>query len=373
MRYVDEFRNPELAKSLVKKIAELPRRNVKLMMGGGMIAQVSDQTGLRDMLPKEVELIPGPGCPRCVTPASSIDYAIAISELPETIVTIFGGMMMIPGSSKSLETKKAEGGDIRPVYSCPEALNVAVKNPEKNVVFVALGYETTSPTVASTVVEAQRKGVENFYITRGHILFTSVFRALLQGGEARFNGLLLPGPVSTVIGSKAYKFLPERYELPCVITGLEICDILQSIYMLLKQIEEDKPRVEIQYSRCVSEEGNFAAKKVLNEVFEVCDSPLRGFGVIPKSGLKLRKKYEQFDAEKVYKVQVKEAKEPKGCICGEVLRGAVAPSDCQLFGKACTPKRPIGPCMVGPQGACSFHYRSRSFRGLLRRFTKLEG
>lgn len=373
MRYVDEFRNPKLAKGLVEKIAELHRRNVRLMMGGGMIAHVSAQVGLEDMLSKDVKLIPGPGCPRCVTPASSIDHAIAISEFPKTIVTIFGGMMMIPGSSKSLEAKRAEGGDIRPVYSCPEALNIAVKNPEKNVVFVAIGYETTSPTVASTVIEAQRKGVENFYITKAHIIFASVFRALLEGGEAIFDGLLLPGPVSTIIGSRAYDFIPERYKLPCVITGLEICDILQSIYMLLKQIEEDKPRVEVQYSRCVNEEGNLAAKKILNEVFEICDSPLRGFGVIPKSGLRLRKKYERFDAEKVYNVQVKETKEPKGCICGEVLRGATALSDCPLFGKACTPRRPIGACMVSPQGACGFYYRSRSFRGLLRRFIKLKG
>jgi len=369
MKYVDEFRNPGLAKGLVKKVAELPRRNVRVMMGGGMIAHAAAEAGLEDMLHKEVTLILGPGCPRCVTPASAIDNAIAISEFPKTIVTIHGGMTMIPGSSKSLEAKKAEGGDIRAVYSCTEALNIAIKNPEKNVIFVAVGYETTSPTVASTIIEAQRKGVENFYITRGHIIFTSIFRALLEGGEARFNGLLMPGPVSTIIGSKAYDFIPEKYKLPCVITGLETCDILQSIYMLLKQMEEDKPRVEIQYSRCVNEEGNLAAKKILNEVFEVCDSPLRGFGVVPKSGLKLRKKYEQFDAEKVYNVQLEETKESKGCICGEVIRGVMTSSDCPFFGKACTPRRPIGPCMVDPHGACSLNYRSSSVRGLLRRFT----
>jgi len=373
MKYVHEFRNPKLAKALIKKIAELPRRNVKLMMGGGMIAQVSVQTGLEDMLPKEVKLILGPGCPRCVTPASTIDRAIAISEFPKTIVTLHGGMMMIPGSTKSLEAKRAEGGDIRPVYTCPEALDIAVKTPEKKVVFVSIGYETTAPTVASTVIEAQRKGVENFYVTRGHIIFTSIFRALLEGGEARFDGLLMPGPVSTVIGSKAYDFIPRKYKLPCVITGLEICDILQSIYMLLKQIEEDKPRVENQYLRCVSEEGNLAAKKVLDEVFEVCDSPLRGFGVVSKSGLRLKKKYEQFDADKVYNVQIKETEESKGCICGEVLRVVKKPSDCPLFGKACTPTRLIGPCMVDPNGACKLYYRRHSFRRLLRRFTKLGG
>jgi len=373
MRYVDEFRNPKLAKGLVKKIAELPRRNVRLMMGGGMIAHVSAQTGLEDMLPKEVKLILGPGCPRCVTPASSIDYAIAVSESPKTIVTVFGGMMMILGSSKSLKAKKAEGGDIRPVYSCREVLNIPLKAPERNVVFVTIGYETTSPTVASTLIEAQRRGIENFYITRGHILFTSIFKAFLEEGEAKLNGLLMPGPVSAIIGSRAYHFITERYNLPCVITGLEICDILQSIYMLLKQVEEDKPRVEVQYSRCVTEEGNLAAKKVLNEVFEICDAPLRGFGVVPKSGLRLREKYSQFDAEKVYDVQVKEAKELKGCICGEVLRGATAPSDCPLYDKACTPRRPVGPCMVDLRGTCRLYHRAHSSRGLLRRFTRLKG
>jgi len=372
MKYVDEFRNPELAKGLIKKITELSPKNVRLMMGGGMIAHASAQAGLESMLPKEVRLILGPGCPRCVTPAKSIDQAIALSEFPETIVTIHGGMTMIPGSSKSLDAKRAEGGDIRPVYSCPEALNIAIENPGKNIAFVALGYETTSPTVATTVVEAQRKGVENFFVLSAHIVFTSVFRALLEEQETRFDGLLLPGPVSTIIGSRAYEFIPERYKLPCVITGFEFCDILQSICMLLKQIEEGHPRVDIQYSRCVKEEGNLEAMKILYEVFEVCDSPLRGFGVVPKSGLKLKRVYEQFDAEKKYDIKVK-SEEPKGCMCGNVLRGFLSPTECPLFSKVCTPTRPVGPCMVDPHGVCSTSYRSRSFGGLLRRFTQLKG
>lgn len=362
MKYVDEFRNPKLAKKLAKKIAESSPKKVRLMMGGGMIAMAASQTGLKDMLPKEVELFLGPGCPRCVTPASTIDKAIAISESPKTILTIHGGMLMIPGSSKSLEAKRAEGGEIRPVYSCPEALNIAVKNPDKNVVFVALGYETTAPTVASTLIEAQRMGVQNFYVTNSHIVFTSIFRAFLEGGKAKFNGLLLPGPVSTIIGSKAYDFIPKRYGIPCVITGFEVCDILQSIQMLLKQIDEDRPRVEIQHTRCVTEEGNLAARKILDEAFEICDAPLRGFGIVPKSGYRLKNGCNRFTAERIYPVRPMET-ETKGCMCGEVLRGDKTPSDCPLFGRACIPTRAVGPCMIDPQGACRFEYRTISAKG----------
>jgi len=372
MTYLDEFRNPKLAKGLVKRITKLSSRNMKLLTGGGGVSGVAYRSGLVNMLPKEVKIIQGPGCPRSTTPIKLMDHAIAISDLPDTVVAIHGGFATIPSSSKSLDAKRAEGSDIRTANSCQEALNIAIGNPEKKIVFVALGYEITASTVASTVIEAQRKEVENFYVLSGHLIFTSTFRALLEGKENPFDGLLLPGPVSTVIGSRAYDFIAEKYKLPCVIAGKEICDIALSIYMLLKQIEEGKPRVEIQYTSCVKEEGNLKARQILNEVFEVCDSSLRGFGAVPKSGLKLRQKYEQFDAERACKVKV-ETKEPKGCICGEVLRGVSTPSDCPLFGTTCNPSWTIGPCMDNPQGVCTLAYHSHSSTGLLGRFSKLRG
>jgi hydrogenase expression/formation protein HypD len=360
MKYVDEFRNPQLARKLARKITQQASGSVRVMMGGGMIAHVVAQVGLRALLPEEIALIPGPGCPRCVTPARAIDRAIAISEYPNTIVAIFGGMMMIPGSSHSLEDKKAEGYDIRPVYSCLDGLRLAHANPNKNVVFVGLGYETTSPTVASTILEAHHQGVENFYITNAHLRFTSVFRALFEDVEVTFDGLLLPGPVTTVTGSDAYDFIPERYHLPSVITGLETCDILQSITMVLTQIEDSTPHVEVQYSRCVNPEGNALAIKRINEVFEIWDSPLRGFGVISRSGMRLRSKYEHFDAEKIYDIHVEEPKQPQGCLCVEVLRGYNAPTDCPFYGQPCTPTHPFGACMVSPQGTCGSLYRSHA-------------
>jgi hydrogenase expression/formation protein HypD len=354
MTYIEEFNNPNLVKGLIGIITKSDKKKLRLMMGGGMIAWVANKTGLIDMLPQNVELIHGPGCPRCVTPASTIDYAVAISKFPKTIVTIYGGMMMIPGSKKSLDESKSEGGDIRPVYSCLEALEIAKENPKSNIIFVSLGYETTSPTVASTILEAKRKGIKNFFITRGHLTYPSVFKALLKGRNIGFDGLLLPGPVCTITGSKAYEFISDKYEIPCVITGLEISDILQSIHMLQKQIFEDKPDLEIQYTRCVNKQGNLLAKKRINDVFENWDSPLRGFGIVQKSGLTLRKKYDEFKSDNIYDLQITEKEEPKGCICLEVMRGLKVPTECSLFGKACNPKRPLGACMVG--GTCNAYF-----------------
>ncbi len=278
------------------------------------------------------------------------------------VFTTFGDMLKVPGSYSSLGQEKANGSDIRIVYSTLDALNIAEEHPDRNVVFYAVGFETTAPTIAVSLLEAMKRGIKNYSIYCVHKIVPPAMRALLNLGELGLDGFICPGHVSTIIGSNPYEFIPDEYQVPCVIAGFEPLDILQTIYMLVKQAEEGKAKVEIQYKRSVVPEGNKVALEAMNKIFKTADAEWRGIGVIPGSGLKVRDEFARFDAEKLFEVDVPPTKpDPPGCSCGEILRGIKFPYDCALFGKACTPEQPVGPCMVSSEGSCAAYYRYRGY------------
>ena len=361
MRYLQEFRDRAAARGMAQRIRRLDSRPVSLMEVCGTHTVTMFRHGIRDLLPATVRLISGPGCPVCVTTNADIDKAIAMASQPEVTLVTFGDMMKVPGSYSSLSEAKAEGADVRVVYSPRDAIKVAQKRPERSVVFFGVGFETTAPTIAACVVEAEALGLTNFSVFAVHKLIPPAMEALLESGEVRIDGFLCPGHVSLVIGSQPYEFIPERFGVPCVITGFEPLDILQGVEMLLLQIQNGARRVEIQYGRGVQPQGNPRAREFLARVFQVADADWRGLGTIRASGLKLQPAYAAFDAERVLVVETPPPKEHKGCLCGEVLRGVTTPPECPLFGTACTPERPVGPCMVSAEGTCAgwYQYGSR--------------
>jgi hydrogenase expression/formation protein HypD len=293
----------------------------------------------------------------CVTPNGDIDKAIALALQPEVIMATFGDMIKVPGSRSSLEKAKSEGADVRIVYSTMDALELAKKNSDKAIVFLGIGFETTAPTTAASIVAAQEEAINNYYVFCCHKLTPPVMNALLERGEISLNGIICPGHVSVIIGSQPYESLARQFGIACVVTGFEPVDVLLGIRMLVAQIEEGKPKVEIAYSRAVRPEGNKEALRLIRKVFEPCPSVWRGIGVVEESGLRIRQEYEQFDAEKVFpEIDPGPLIEPKGCICGEVLRGVKTPLDCPLFAKKCNPEHPVGPCMVSSEGSCSTYY-----------------
>lgn len=319
--------------------------------------------GIKKLLPGTIELISGPGCPVCVTAQVEVDRAIEIAGIKDVIMTTFGDMMRVPGSRRSLEQMKRGGADVRVVYSCLDALGIARNNPDKKVVFMGVGFETTSPTVAATILEAKRQGIKNFFILSNFkIIFPALF-ALAKSKRVRIDGFICPGHVSVITGSLPYERLARRYRKPCVIAGFDGVDIIKGISRLIKLIENRKYKVEIEYRRAVKKEGNTRARKILNSVFSIKDTRWRGLGVIKKSGLRLRKEFEDFSAEKEFRIKVPQTVEPKGCLCGEVLQGIKAPKDCRLFRKVCTPGSPVGPCMVSSEGTCAAYYRYEKYSG----------
>jgi hydrogenase expression/formation protein HypD len=348
-------------KNIVEKIRNLMdtiKRPLKLMEVCGTHTVAIFRHGIRDIIPKEISLLSGPGCPVCVTPIKDVDFAIAISKLDGGILSTFGDMMRVPGSKKqSLYHAQAEGANIRVVYSPMDALTLAVENKDRNVIFFATGFETTSPSVAGTLFEAERIGVDNFYIYCAHKIVPPALKVLLDSKELRIDGLILPGHVSTIIGSKPYEFIASDYRVPSVITGFDAEDILQGIMMILEQIASGRAQVEIQYTRVVREEGNKKAQSLMNEYFEPCDANWRGIGTIPMSGLTLRDRVNRWDVKHVLDIDIPDSQEPKGCQCGLVLRGVKIPTDCRLFGKACTPEHPVGACMVSTEGSCAAYYK----------------
>ena len=312
--------------------------------------------GIRQVLPPTLEMVSGPGCPICVTANADLDKAIALAQIPGVIIATFGDMLKVPGSYSSLERVKAEGADVRMVYSTMDALKVAEENPSKSVVFLGVGFETTAPTIAASILQAEERKMRNYYVLSLHKLCPPVVRALLNSGEVKLHGLICPGHVSAIIGSHPWEFIARDYGIACVIAGFEPLDILQCVAMLAAQIENGESRVEIAYRRGVSPEGNLQALKLMEQVFEPCPAQWRGMGEVPNSGLKLRKRYQHFDAEAAFDITLGPTYEPKGCICGDILRGVKTPLDCRLFGKACTPEYPVGPCMVSSEGSCSAYY-----------------
>jgi hydrogenase expression/formation protein HypD len=314
------------------------------------------KNGIRELLPPNLDLISGPGCPVCVTATSDLDKAIFLSHLPHTIIATFGDMVRVPGSHGSLACARAEGADVRVVYSTMDALNIAQENPQSQVIFIGIGFETTIPTIAASILEAQERGIDNYHVLPLGKLCPPVMKTLLAIGETRIDGIIGPGHVSAIIGSRPYEFIPQEYGVPLVISGFEPLDILQAVGMLVDQIESNSPKVEIAYRRGVKPEGNTKAQQLMQQVFEVTSASWRGMGEIPHSGLSIRGEFGHFDALKVYNVEPGLPREPKGCICGEILRGIKTPRDCQLFRRVCTPENPVGPCMVSSEGSCAAYY-----------------
>jgi hydrogenase expression/formation protein HypD len=313
--------------------------------------------GIPSLLPETVDLRAGPGCPVCVTSAADLDHAIALAQVPDVILTTFGDMIRVPGSHTSLAQAKAEGADVQVVYSPLDALQVARQNPDRPVVFLGVGFETTAPMVASAVLTAEAEGLDNFTVFSTHKLTPPATLAILDSGEVALDGVIGPGHVTTVIGSDAWCFLPDDYGMPCAIAGFEPLDLLRAILALVTMAEAGDPRVDNTYARSVRAGGNPSAQQAIERVFEVADAEWRGFGTIPRSGLQLRDVYGRFDAGHRFPIEIAPAREPPGCRCGDVLRGVLLPPECPLFAKTCTPQSPIGPCMVSAEGACAAYYR----------------
>jgi len=312
--------------------------------------------GIRQLLPPTVELVSGPGCPVCVTANPDLDKAISLSLIPDVIIATFGDMLRIPGSNSSLQKVKAEYADVRIVYSTTDALKIAEDNPAKSVVFLGIGFETTAPTVAASILQAKSRRIRNYHVLSLHKVCPPVIRAILNSSKINLQGLICPGHVSAIVGSHPWEFIAKEYGISCVISGFEPLDILQCVDMLVAQIENGEPKVEIAYRRGVRPEGNQKALKLMSQVFEPCSSNWRGIGEVPDSGLKLRKEFEHFDAELFFGIEAGPCHEPEGCICGEILCGIKTPLDCLLYGNSCTPEYPVGPCMVSSEGSCSAYY-----------------
>lgn len=351
------FRDPAIARGLIDAINATGTRPVKIMEVCGTHTVAIAKNGLRAIMPERVTLLSGPGCPVCVTANHDIDTAIELSKRPEVIVTTFGDMMKVPGSYSSLAREKGEGRDIRIVYSPLDALALAEKEPDREVVFVAVGFETTAPLIAAAILRAQEQGLTNFSVFCAHKTVPIALEALVNDPDVQIDAFILPGHVSTIIGSHPYEFIAEKYGVPGVITGFEPVDVLQGVYMILKQLEEGRSEIEIAYHRGVSPEGNPHAREMVERVFEPIDADWRGIGVIPGTGLGIREEFAAYDAVKKLPVTLPEPKEIKGCQCGEVLRGITLPFECKLFAKGCTPEHPIGPCMVSSEGSCAAYYR----------------
>ena len=332
-------------------------KKIKLMEVCGTHTTAIARLGLRRILPDNLELISGPGCPVCVTAQEDIDRAIEIAKLKGVIMTTFGDMLRVPGTKGSLEALKAAGRDVRVVYSCLDALRIARDNPGQKVVFMGVGFETTSPTIAATILEARKKRVKNFYILSNFKLIFPALKALAKSQKARINGFICPGHVSVITGSLPYQDIAAGFKIPCVITGFEAADIIKGIKRLMQKIKQGSYSVEIEYRRAVSRTGNLRAQRLLRLVFTPSDARWRGLGRIKKSGLKLNKEFKQFCAEQRFKVKLPAPIEPRGCICQEVLQGIKQPAQCRLFKKVCTPQSPVGPCMVSSEGACSAWYK----------------
>ena len=363
MRLIDGFRDGRKARGVAQAISRLAGqrplkgRRLQLMEVCGSHTVAIFKSGIRDLLPENVRLISGPGCPVCVTPVADIDRAGAIARLPDVVLTTFGDMMRVPGSRSSLDEERAGGADIRVVYSTLEALELARKHTDRRVVFFGAGFETTAPTVAAAAIQAEAESLQNFFVYSVHKTIPQAMRALLDTPQLHLDGFICPGHVSALIGSSAYRFVAGEYGRPSVVSGFEPLDILMSIYLILKQLAEGRSEVEIEYSRVVTPEGNTQAMEILGQVFEEADSHWRGIGVIPGSGLNLRERFAHRDALRVFNPPVRQSRENPACECGDILRGLKSPAECRLFATACTPERPIGACMVSSEGSCAANYK----------------
>jgi hydrogenase expression/formation protein HypD len=364
MKYVDEFRDPDKARALARDIrrlvARIPQarnRPLQIMEVCGGHTHTIFRYGIQQMLPDEVEFVHGPGCPVCVLPMGRVDNCVTLAERPEVIFTTFGDAMRVPGSRKSLLKAKADGADVRMVYSPLDALALARKNPDREVIFFGLGFETTMPSTAMTLIQAKAKRVRNFSLFCNHITIIPTIKAMLDSADMQLDGFLGPGHVSMVIGTQPYAFVAGHYAKPITIAGFEPLDVLQSLWMVLRQIAEGRCEVENQYGRVVPPDGNQVALAAIQEVFELREFfEWRGLGSIDHSGVRVRAGYADFDAERKFAVPDVKIADPKACQCGEVLKGVIKPHQCKVFGSACTPETPLGSLMVSTEGACAAFY-----------------
>lgn len=353
------FRDPVLARgqlaAIARQVEDYPG-TMTLMEVCGTHTMAIAQHGIRALLPAQIRLVSGPGCPVCVTPVTYVDHAVALARRPDTIIATFGDMVRVPGSSSSLQREQAAGATVRVVYSPLDAVALAGNHPGQTVVFLGVGFETTAPTIAGAIVTARRQGLHNFLVLCAHKTIPMPMTVLASDPALQVDGYLCPAHVSAIIGANAYRSLAERYHVPCVITGFEPLDILQGVLMLARQLVADEARVETQYRRVVKPEGNRKAQALLAEVFEPGTAQWRGLGEIPGSGLRLRPEYADFDARQL-PVVIEAPREAAGCRCGEILKGQVLPRDCPLFGSTCTPEDPVGACMVSSEGTCAAEYK----------------
>jgi hydrogenase expression/formation protein HypD len=357
IKHAQEYRDPDITRQLAAAIHKTSHRNLQLMEVCGTHTMAIFRHAIRDVLPPTIKLLSGPGCPVCVTAQREIDTFVAYARQKDTIVATFGDLLRVPGAHSNLLKEKADGRDVRVVYSAFDAVKLAAGQRDKRVVFLGVGFETTAPTIAASILAAQDMALDNFFVVSAHKTVPRALEALMANAAVAIDGFLLPGHVSVIIGLNAYRPFFDRYQVPAVVAGFEPADILEAIRRLVAQVKNAQPRLDNAYPRAVTDTGNAKAREVLEQVFEPVDALWRGIGVIPGSGLAIRKPLDRFDALRQIPVEVPAAREPAGCACGEILTGAKSPPDCRLYRKACTPENPVGPCMVSSEGTCAAFYR----------------
>jgi len=358
--YAEEYRDPAIAQSLVRQIKAASARPIRLMEVCGTHTMAIFRHGIRALLPEIISLLSGPGCPVCVTAQGDIDAFVELSRMPNVTLATFGDLMRVPGSGSSLQRETAEGADVRVVYSPLDAVSLAAEAPDREVVFLGVGFETTAPTIAAALLSARKMNLTNFSIYCAHKTVPTALNALMDNPQVQIDGFLLPGHVSVIIGLNAYRPFFDRYQTPGVVAGFEPVDVLRGILALVTMIEAGKPELDNGYPRAVTAQGNLQAQQVMADAFEPTDAQWRGLGVIPGSGLSIRAELEAFDAVKRFGLEVADTPEPKGCACGEILSGTKTPPQCALFRKKCSPMHPVGPCMVSSEGTCAAYYRYSS-------------
>lgn len=356
MKYIDEYRDREVISKLAVMISKSVSQDYTFMEVCGGHTNSIHRFGISSLIPECIRLISGPGCPVCVTGKTYIDRAVECSKQENTIITTFGDLIRVPGSASSLEKERSMGADVRIVISALEAFETARLNPEKKVIFLGIGFETTAPGTAVVMKMAEKEGLDNFFLLNAHKVMPPAMEAIIRDG-VNIDGFICPGHVAAITGSAIFNFIPEKYGLGCTVTGFEPVDLMQSILMLVRQKNDNAPKVEIQYNRAVTETGNMLAKRNLTDVFEPGDAYWRGFGIIPGSGMKLRGKYKKLDAENFISAVVTDDEDDALCICGEILRGVKSPDSCALFGTVCVPDNPTGACMVSMEGTCNTWFR----------------
>jgi hydrogenase expression/formation protein HypD len=357
MKHATEYRDKALSQGLIREINKRLTRDIRIMEVCGTHTVSIFRSGIRSVIPNRLSLISGPGCPVCVTSQGDIDACIALASMENVIITTFGDLMRVPGNGSSLQKERANGRDIRMVYSTVDALNLAKENPDKEIVFLGIGFETTAPTVAASVLAAAQMGIGNFSVYCAHKTVPAALDALMGIEGVDIDGFLLPGHVTVIIGTDAYQAFVDTHRIPGVVGGFEPTDILQGLLALIRQVESGTARIENAYPRVITSGGNTKAQAILAQTFEPCDAVWRGIGVIPKSGLAFRKEYKDFDAGRRFEVKPAETENPRGCICGQILTGLKSPPECTLYKKRCTPLDPVGPCMVSSEGTCAAYYK----------------